>query len=410
MKLILTTLIGNFLICTCFSQQSKIQGLVSIFNSETSTGKRQFVSNAQVEDDFGIAQPTITDIRGQFSLIYVGKTDNESVSFQVKRPGLEVVNIDALTAITGQNDTVKITMAKPGNVAEFRKQIYRVGKTEAEKFLTEALKKKNRELTVLRNNDVKNTSEISELKDQIHDLEDKINKIDEQAMDLAKRYASINLDDVSSIVRTAFRLFQKGSLDSAQLLLSQANLPDKVKLTLLKEKNNDNERKNNEKERKIIIQSKKDVSEALQLKADFHKIHYQFDSVINCYELMIKLDSTNGDAFFAFAYFLSWVNQTDQAIIYYQKALTIYEKNIPFLKFGNYSLYSIIFNLGICYQDKNDFRNAELNMKKAFEIVKIYDEKYPKRFLPDLAKLYAHLGTLFRNKNEFSNAGNSIYK
>lgn len=53
------------------AQQSNVRGVVSIHNSETETGKRQFVVNAQVEDDFGKAQPKLTDDKGQFQLTYI---------------------------------------------------------------------------------------------------------------------------------------------------------------------------------------------------------------------------------------------------------------------------------------------------------------------------------------------------
>jgi tRNA(Phe) wybutosine-synthesizing methylase Tyw3 len=94
------------LICSlhALAQQSDIRGRVSIFNSETRTGRRQYVSNAQVEAEFGKATPTATNNNGQFKLVYVEVKGNASVSFQVKKAGLLVVNKDALSAIAGQAD------------------------------------------------------------------------------------------------------------------------------------------------------------------------------------------------------------------------------------------------------------------------------------------------------------------
>src|SRR4051794_32658463 len=93
------------------AQQSVIKGIVSIHNSETETGTRQYVINAQVEDESGKAQPRVTDEQGQFGLSYVGIPDKTSVSFVVKKTGLQVVNTDALNAVTGQNKIIKISMA-----------------------------------------------------------------------------------------------------------------------------------------------------------------------------------------------------------------------------------------------------------------------------------------------------------
>jgi hypothetical protein len=102
------------------AQQSYLRGIVSIQNSETETGRRQYVPNAQVEDDFGKAQPAITDAGGNFQLVYVGVGEKTTVSFQIKKAGLEVVNKDALEAVAGQYDAVKISMAPKEKIDEYR--------------------------------------------------------------------------------------------------------------------------------------------------------------------------------------------------------------------------------------------------------------------------------------------------
>src|SRR5690242_6988906 len=120
-----------FPLTTVFAQQSKIRGVVSIHNSATETGKRVYVMNAQIEDDFEKAQPVVSDQNGEFVLIYVGIPDNTTVSFHVKKTGLEVVNKDALPAIAGQNEWIRISMAPREKMDEYRRQIYQIGKTEA---------------------------------------------------------------------------------------------------------------------------------------------------------------------------------------------------------------------------------------------------------------------------------------
>jgi hypothetical protein len=171
------------------AQQSTISGVVSIFNSETQTGKRQYVSNAQVEDYFSKAQPTITNENGQFKLIFVGVNEKESVSFLVKKTGLQVVNTDALSAIAGQNDILKISMADPDSIAAYRRKIYNVGKTEAEKYQERLVIKINRELTDLKKNSVQNKTKIDQLEAELAQSEKQRKKIEEQAQELTTRYA-----------------------------------------------------------------------------------------------------------------------------------------------------------------------------------------------------------------------------
>jgi hypothetical protein len=87
------------------SQQSEIKGIISIHNSEYETGKRQYVSNAQVEDDFAKATPQTTDANGNIKLVFVRIPEKTSVQLIVKKEDLLVVNIDGLNAVTGQHPT-----------------------------------------------------------------------------------------------------------------------------------------------------------------------------------------------------------------------------------------------------------------------------------------------------------------
>jgi hypothetical protein len=55
-----TILISLLFIATFASaQQTEVRGIVSIHNSETETGKREYVPNATVEDDFAKARAAI---------------------------------------------------------------------------------------------------------------------------------------------------------------------------------------------------------------------------------------------------------------------------------------------------------------------------------------------------------------
>ena len=115
------------------AQQAVVRGMVSIHNSETFSGKRQYVSNAQVEDDAKKATPTITGSNGEFKLVYVGIGEKKSVSFQVKKQGLQVVDPTKLNAVAGQEEIINVSMADPDSITAYRVKLFNIGKTEAEK-------------------------------------------------------------------------------------------------------------------------------------------------------------------------------------------------------------------------------------------------------------------------------------
>ena len=153
------------------AQQSHLLGEVSILNSQTETGKRQYVSNAAVEEDFGQSQATITDATGTFRLVLVGMDDHSNVQFTIKKPGLEVVNTDALQAVVNQRERAKIYMAAPGKIADYRKKYYNIGKTAAEKALEEKLITLQKERSNLKTNEIANEKRIQDLETELAQAE-----------------------------------------------------------------------------------------------------------------------------------------------------------------------------------------------------------------------------------------------
>ncbi|MRG45416.1 tetratricopeptide repeat protein [Chitinophaga sp. SYP-B3965] len=398
-----------FILCSLqlIAQQSIVRGIVSIHNSETNTGKRQFVVNAQVEDDLKEAQPTLTAANGQFILSFVGKPDKSAASLLVRKTPLQVVNEASLNAITGQSDWVRISMALPDSINEYRRKIYNVGKTQAEKQLEQQVAGKTAQLAKLRKSSVQDAAQIKQLEQQLFELKDKGKQIDEQAKELARKYAPVNLDDASPFFRNAFGLFQRGQLDSALLILGKVNLANLAYQILGERQKINNLQKELAQRDSIQQQRSGDVSEALRFKADLHATMFEFDSTMVCYQLLLQLDSTDDDNLFNYARFLGWLNQHDQSIYYYSRLLSIYKEKLP----ANPSYYeplvaNVQTNLGSVYMEKNDFSGAETSYQEALRL-NIFNrsaEPLPELYESYLANLQTNLAGLYVNKNDFSKA------
>lgn len=383
------------------AQQNSIRGLVSIHNSETETGRRQYVANAQVTDDFGKAQPTVTDANGQFSLIYVGLAEKSTVSFQVTKPGLAVVNIDALQAVAGQHEIVKISMASPDKIAEYRRRIYSVGKTEAEKRLEKLVVQNIAEINVLRINRSVNEEKIRRQEAKLAALEDQKKKIEIQAEELARRYAPINLDDASLLFRTAFGLFQAGLLDSSLVILTKANLSNMVS-QIVAERNKIKQLKDEVQIRDSIqAQQTRDVKTSLRFKADLHTTRFEMDSAYKSYRLLMRLDSADFLTLYQFSYFLQLLNRNNEALPYYRKAIAIISQfNSNSIHKWSY-LANLKQNLAILYTSVYDFEQAEVACKEALSIyIKISNEN-PSDYLPYLAWSHNSLGSLYAVEQKF---------
>jgi tetratricopeptide (TPR) repeat protein len=394
MKNALLTFPMLLLAVTTVCQQIPFHGVVTVQNSLYETGKVEYVSFASVEENENRAQSTLTDADGKFNLVLVGIPEKEHFSFQVKKEGLEVVNIAQSEAMCGQKEVVRIFMAKPKYLADFRSKIYNVGKTSAQK----ALEKKQQQLLADYNTEKAKTQQNQEriglLEADLAKVFDQLTKVEQLANDLADKYQRVNLDDASEQYRDAFRLFQEGDLTQAQSLLQSSFIhaenimAERTRLEILKK----------EIAERDSVQKKRttETMQELRLKADLHKAQNEWDSVRQCYEVLLSLDSNNIDNLEVFASFLYHQNQPQRAILYYKKCLSI-------TKTKEHEA-SICGGLGNTYFIQNKTPEAEKIYLRALDIFEQLAKVAPEQYEPDLAKTTMNLGNVYQNLNKKAEA------
>ncbi len=379
------------------AQHSKISGTVSIHNSGyENNGNRKFVPNAQVEDKFEQSTATITNADGYFRLKFVGVPEKTTVFLLVNKEGLEVVNLDALKAVTGQLDTVRISMASPKQIAEFRKKIYQVGKTAAEKNIELKLQRLQNDRNRLKENEAANLKRIRELEGLIALYEEQKQQIKEDAQELARRYSAINLDDASRPYQKAFSFFQKGELEQALTVLRDAALTEQAE-KILRERDRIAEVREEINQRDSMQRQRtQEVIQGLAFKADLHKTRFEFDSTAACFEIMLELDPSNGSILRQYAYFLASQKQFAKAIPFYKKALQVFVTD---------EKKSFIFNhLGNAYRANAEPMAAGEAYIKALRLFRTLAAEKPNEFLPYLALVLNNLGNLYREETRFDDA------
>lgn len=447
--IIAAILFAPSLIPLCQAQQSEVRGVISVHNSLKETGTRKYISNAQVSDDFDKTQPVVSNQDGKFSLIYVGLANSQSVSFNVLRPGYEVVNISELTAVTGQADVVKISMAPPGRIAQYRAEIYKVGKSEAEKYLNRMLALKKGELSKINTELAGYKTSVRLLEQEIADLDEKLRRVKEQAEYLAKRYAIVNLDDASPFYREAFRHFENGRFDSALMILNRIDYHSAID-QLIEEKGNIDALQQEVFSRDSIYKERYSTTvDALKFKMDLHRTRLEYDSVNQCFEYLLKIDSTNTSLMYEYALFNSKLRNDSLALAWYDKLLlttkndsliavvkteegTIYQGRRQFGKAEQlfnesqilqkklYSLDSVRYgasfvrtqvSLGNFYISTNKLADAQATMKQALSIqLNISNDYHLNEIQSNLSSIYGGLGSLSISMNNFGEAEPSLLK
>lgn len=393
--------------CNCnevYAQQSIIKGTVSIHNSETNTGRRQYVTNAQVEDKGNRATPTITNANGEFKLIYVGAGENKPVSFSVVKQGLQVVDPARLSAITGQDLIIEVSMANADSLTAYRVKLFNIGKTEMEKKLEGLLRGKNQQLLALKKQGAQNAARVTGLQFELDSIYQKIN---EQAAAFANHFSQLNLDDVSAQFRLAFAHFEKGNTDLALTVLSRMNLYHAAETLAA-------ERKKLSAGDTTGQRLVRDACDALALKAELHKTLFEFDSAVVCLEYALQLEPLNEAYLINAADLLPDLGRNQDARIYYNRALTIYRKRavtnpeiyLPKMAHTLRQLgtYAFFWDTGVDERDERfDFEKSTAAYRDAIAIYRSLAAKDASTWLPDLAATVLDLASrvLYYPENNF---------
>ena len=377
-----------------FGQQVPLNGVVRIHNSKFETGKTENVQFAAVSENRGRAQVALTKANGEFKLVLIGIAPDSSFSFQVKKDGLEVVNISELEAVAGQLDKVEIFMSEPQYLADFRDRIYEVGKTSAEKALEKKQSKLMAELKAEKGKNERNENRIRELSNDLSRVFSELSKLEERANELADKYARVNLDLASERYQKAFDFFQKGELDQATLLL-QASVKNAEAIFAERERISNTEKELEERKKEERL-STKTTSQELRVKADAHYSKGEWDSVSVTYEILLLLDSTDVDNLYEAAHFLSRQNEHERAIQLYEKALGSTKNKMQ--------TADIHLELGLLYQSTQRLEEAENAFLTTYELRKELAEENPNEYLVQLSPPLVNLGNLYAEKKQFEAA------
>ncbi|MBK7936626.1 MAG: hypothetical protein IPJ82_05840 [Lewinellaceae bacterium] len=379
------------------AQQSTLHGSIVVQNSQYDKGKVEYVQFAEVDEG---SQPrkghALTDAQGQWRMELVGVAEKSPVFLKIRKEGYQVVNTDGLQAAAAQTAPVRLYMATNKYITDAKRRYYNTGYTEAEKNLTKKLNAKTEELIALQKQTNTDQQKINALQEETTLLQSQYEKLDQFARDLADKYARINLDDAGPLYQDAFRLFQAGDLtapcNSGAAQTSSGQVTD-----ILEEEKRLGDLKKEVAERDSVkTRRKEDLMQNLRLKADAHRLRFEWDSVGATYAELIRLDSTNYDNLIGYINFLSEQHQYPVAINLAEKALTFIET--PEKRF------ILWLGLSTLYAGKERMQQSENALIETMSIARKLAEQNPEVFLPYLAESLYLLGDMYVDKEQRSQA------
>lgn len=392
-----------------YSQNDAIlSGVVVEQNSKFNTGKLNYIPNTQIKS-VG-ASPQISDVNGEFTLVFADKPIGKTVRIYASKNGFEVVNEKELknTAVLGRLSPVKVILCKEGKLYENQVAYYKIAEEAAienYKRRIAILESEGREKDLLfkelENEFKQEVTSLNQAKDL---LSLQLKKVEKQAKELADNWITVNLDDQSESYQKAFRAFIQKDLSLALAILDSVDLKNRLETNTVEKIKEEN--LIDTLQAKIALREKQIQQDINQLvfKAELYILLNAFSKAEVTYELALEY-SDDPDLVQNFALFLHRQNRYDKAQKYYLEALKICSelaKEYP-IKY-NSSLGNIYTNLGVLYSELNDFSNSKNALFKSLEIREKLAAINPLLFKSDVALTLLNIGNMYLMFNDYENA------
>jgi len=211
------------------AQSIPLTGTVAIQNSQYETGKRQFVKGASIR---AIAsKATTTDKQGQFVLDFVGLKHGTPIRLSVSHSSLTVVNSREMDhVIVGRKEPLVVVMADPAKLAEMQMKFYDIATTsigKSYKARMDSLRSEQRSLKErLAIVQAEFGAKVKDKNEAIVLLTDQRDQALSRAQELANEFATVDLDGASELYIQAYKLFERGEIDSVLMVLNEERLQE----------------------------------------------------------------------------------------------------------------------------------------------------------------------------------------
>jgi tetratricopeptide (TPR) repeat protein len=360
-----------FLIPTLPAQTNNIvRGIVTLQNSNSQPAK-----NVQVTT-FG-ANPAFTNSAGQFELRISGGKPGQTVRLIVQKDSFQVLGPDPLifeTAIREDpNEMIRIALA---NIQVFQERISRFMQSIDKQIQSQSAAL--RDLQAQQEEMAKMEARQKVIQDSIAMLFQQVQTLEASKEELAKKLASIDLDQASAYSIKAIETFLSGNAEEALALLNEEKLDAFYEEVLKREEE--------------VARAKQQAIENYMIRARMQQTLLQFDEAAASYRAAIEKDSTNLLNLVEYGNYLASINRENEGIPVFQQALSQAKEPLYRLE--------LLGAIGMIYVMQNRASEADSMLSAAFRLSKTLE-------LPDanpLLNLMNSAGYMHQTNGDFQPA------
>ncbi|MFM9947754.1 MAG: tetratricopeptide repeat protein [Saprospiraceae bacterium] len=381
-------------------QDLRLPGEVVRQNSRVKTGQVEYLSNVNIQATQ--ATPRFSDAKGQFTLVFADKPVYNVTRIFATKNHMEVVNKTDLerAAVIGRLSKLRIIMCPADELLENQLRYYCIAEesiVKRFKLRISRLEQANADLDALIASVNKDFHlEVKTKKEAIYALEKEWGKALEAALEIAEKFAAINLDDADQLYLQADAAFKKGDFDQVLELLKY----DLIEKNLRNIQSNLSAADTLTKEgQHKIAKGQENLRQTIQnalFGARVAKLNGSWKKAEDYYDLAVKGDETDLKVVFEAAVFLQKQNQFAKARQYYDQAL-----EQPVQPYGKSAIFN---NLGILLKDNNMMIEAKKAFEEALHIISQLAAKNPSVYLPDVVPILINLGVLLSASKKMMDA------
>jgi len=361
----------------CFGQTKGNESQLIGFVREQNTGIK--LADVIVRSS-GTSNPVQSTASGDFILTFQDQEPGTSIVVRAVKNGWELVNEKEMSTSILKNPyekPFKIILCKAGTLAKAKSIYYETFELNLQKELA-------KQKAANKGNDKK-----------IASLEQDFAKVQKQLNDLADEYSRIDLSDAFAKDLEAIELFKEGKYDEFIALKNTSDLETQVAKAIKSKAEAKKVIANDDSTINLYFKSQKDIANTLVLQ-------FKFDEAEKAFENLVAKDTSNFDNTYSFALFLQKQNQQFKALRYYLSALKLAQREVETAMTQN--------NMGILYNDINDYPAAMNAYGKALEIYTRLAITNPATYVPNVAGVQNNLGILYNANMDYSAALNAYGK
>ncbi|MBK6621100.1 MAG: tetratricopeptide repeat protein [Saprospirales bacterium] len=316
-----------------------IRGIITIQNSNA-----QPADNVQVTT-FG-ANPVYTNSAGQFELKVSGGKPGQTVRLIVQKASFHILGPDPMVYETAlrdnPNDLIRIVMA---NVQAFQERVDRFMGS-----IDKKIQEQNLTLKSLREEQAAESQEAErkKLMEKIAQLYQQVADLEKSKEELARQFATIDLDQASEFTRKALEKFEQGELEEALALM------DKDKL--------DEYYANVVQQQEKMEKARQQAVENYMVLARMQRANLQNEAAIETYREALAKDSANVANLIELGSFLSEINLENEGFQYFVSALDYSRDDLQYL--------DILTTVGGILVVQNLFQLADSILVEAYDLGK----------------------------------------